>query len=231
MNIKRLQQDLTSLGFNPGEADGIMGPQTVSAIMTFQSSRDLTVDGIVGPETWAAISDSQEPRATAPGNTPWMKPLLRRKGWHERKDFGSLTAWLKNGVTGINPIKVPWCGDAVETSISETLPGEQIPENPLLALNWLKFGVPCDPQYGAVLVFWRGSPSSWKGHVGFYYGETSDGKYFLVLGGNQANKISITKIAKTRLREGGSRWPMTAPMGKALTSVKDMDVAVSTNEA
>jgi uncharacterized protein (TIGR02594 family) len=53
------------------------------------------------------------------------------------------------------------------------------------------------PRRGDVLVFWRESPKSWKGHVGFYYGETE--KDYIVLGGNQNNAVSLKKYPKSRL--------------------------------
>lgn len=35
--------------------DGIFGPLTRAAVVSFQSSRHLTVDGTVGPQTWGAL--------------------------------------------------------------------------------------------------------------------------------------------------------------------------------
>ena len=36
-------------------ADGIYGPLTEEAVITFQRANGLTPDGIVGPKTWAKI--------------------------------------------------------------------------------------------------------------------------------------------------------------------------------
>lgn len=46
---------------------------------------------------------------------------------------------------------------------------------------------------GDILVFTRNG----GGHVGLYVGETSNSYY--VLGGNQSDRINITRIAKSRL--------------------------------
>jgi peptidoglycan hydrolase-like protein with peptidoglycan-binding domain len=53
--VRRLQQALTNLGFNPGPVDGIFGQQTETAVRGYQSTRGLKADGIVGPQTWGAI--------------------------------------------------------------------------------------------------------------------------------------------------------------------------------
>jgi hypothetical protein len=50
-----LQERLAELGFNPGEVDGIFGPDTTKAVRDFQKTKRLAADGICGPETWAAL--------------------------------------------------------------------------------------------------------------------------------------------------------------------------------
>ena len=55
-----------------------------------------------------------------------------------------------------------------------------------------------DPRLAAVMVFWRESLASGKGHVGFYAGE--DDSAYQVLGGNQSDKVCLTWVAKNRLR-------------------------------
>jgi len=68
----------------------------------------------------------------------------------------------------------------------------------LNARSWLWKGSEVDePALGDVVVFWRGSPDSWKGHVGFYISET-DG-YINVLGGNQSNSVCIKPYLKSRV--------------------------------
>lgn len=49
--IKKIQTALQRAGFNPGDIDGEIGPQTVQAIKSFQISRGLKADGVVGQET------------------------------------------------------------------------------------------------------------------------------------------------------------------------------------
>lgn len=92
--------------------------------------------------------------------------------------------------------------------LAASLPEEPLPSNALWARGWLTFGRACTPRPGAVLVFSRGRAS---GHVGFQVGE--DAAAFHVLGGNQTNRVSVARIARSRLL--GARWPRTAPMTEA----------------
>ncbi|HIR87233.1 MAG TPA: peptidoglycan-binding protein [Candidatus Limivicinus faecipullorum] len=53
--IKTVQQLLAAKGYEPGEADGIMGSQTVEAVKEFQGDMNLEQDGEVGGQTWEAL--------------------------------------------------------------------------------------------------------------------------------------------------------------------------------
>ncbi|MFS4493723.1 TIGR02594 family protein [Maribacter sp. 2308TA10-17] len=65
--------------------------------------------------------------------------------------------------------------------------------NSLAARSWLNVGIPIDhAEPGDVVVFWRESRDSWKGHVGFFHGFSDDGSRVYCLGGNQGNQVSIT---------------------------------------
>lgn len=66
------------------------------------------------------------------------------------------------------------------------------------ARDWLKMPVMVlRPTIGDVVVFWRESPSSWKGHVGLFIAQ--DNNIIYVLGGNQSNQISIAGYPKDQL--------------------------------
>jgi len=70
----------------------------------------------------------------------------------------------------------------------------------LNARSWLDWGVEVDiPKQGDIVVLWRESPDSWKGHVGFYVTERHGWIY--VLGGNQSNEVNIKAYPKKRLLE------------------------------
>ena len=53
--VRRVQEDLASKGYHPGDVDGIFGPQTESAVMEFQNDNGLVPDGEVGELTLEAL--------------------------------------------------------------------------------------------------------------------------------------------------------------------------------
>lgn len=161
---------------------------------------------------------------------PWIKDLQRVLGLHEVNDNAALRAYLRSdgGKTLGDPKKLPWCGDAVDTSMFNALPKEPRPgalgENPYWARNWINFGV-AGLYYGSVLVFVRQG----GGHVGYAMGITPDRKYYLVLGGNQGDTVSVKPIATDRCV--AQRFPATWTGPKVLLPRLAMNGKPSTNEA
>ena len=87
---------------------------------------------------------------------------------------------------------VPWCG--LFMALVARRAGKAAPTKPLWARSWSRFGKAApEAALGDVLVFARPKGG---GHVGLYVGE--DETAFHVLGGNQADAVSITRIVKTR---------------------------------
>ena len=120
--------------------------------------------------------------------------------------------------------EIPWCGLYVAIVCKRA--DKEVVVNPLWARNWLKFGTKqAVAMLGDILVFSRGT----GGHVGFYVGE--DSECYHILGGNQGNTVSVTRILKTRcLGIRRPKWKIAQP-----TSVRIIKLSktgpISHNEA
>ncbi len=64
-DVKRLQENLNTLGYNAGKPDGIFGNGTKNAVIAFQKAKGLTADGIVGTGTQNAITRALNEKAAA----------------------------------------------------------------------------------------------------------------------------------------------------------------------
>ena len=215
-----LIRELQTRGFYTGAQDGAAGRKLYEALQAFQQSKGLKSSGLADAATVRALQGrpdaSLHPGAVSP-EPVWIREARRFMGLKEIAGSASnstilgwakkLGGWIANAYTNDD---IPWCGLFVANVIATTLPNEGLPANPLSALAWGKFGRWCNPGLGAILVFTRKG----GGHVGFYVGE--DDQVFYVLGGNQSNSVSITKIDKSRLY--ASRWPATG--GDAGTRVR-----------
>ncbi len=236
MTTLEIQRRLKTLGYDPGPLDGVRGRLTIRAVKAFQSDRKLVADGIAGPKTAAALahalglSPSQPSPTRVEGLLPWYEEALRLKGTREaagEADNPLILAWAKRLGLAYAQDSIAWCGLFVAHCIAAALPDEPLPTNPLGARRWLGFGASTDPTLGAVLVFWRGSRTSWMGHVGFYAGE--DARAYHVLGGNQSDSVSIARLAKARLL--GARWPTSAPAPTGGATRRASAGSLSINEA
>jgi uncharacterized protein (TIGR02594 family) len=70
----------------------------------------------------------------------------------------------------------------------------------LNARSWLLVGDEIsEPVPGDVVIFWRETPESWKGHVGIFLSFDQDGENIWVLGGNQSNMVCAKKYQRVRL--------------------------------
>ncbi len=70
------------------------------------------------------------------------------------------------------------------------------------ARSWLQVGRKTSfPIPGDIVVLWRESPQSWKGHVGFFMGFSHDGTDLFILGGNQDDEVNIQKYDINRVLE------------------------------
>lgn len=89
---------------------------------------------------------------------------------------------------------IPWCG--LFAAIVCQRAKKEVVKNYLRALSWANFGKVvghAEASLGDVLTFVRKG----GGHVAFYVAEDKD--CYHVLGGNQSDSVSITRITKSRL--------------------------------
>lgn len=94
-------------------------------------------------------------------------------------------------IAGYSDDDIPWCG--LFAAITAHRAGKAVVKDPLWARNWAKFGVKSpEASLGDCLVFGRNG----GGHVGWYVAE--DSTAYHVLGGNQSNKVCITRVLKSR---------------------------------
>lgn len=101
--------------------------------------------------------------------------------------------------------EIPWCGLFIAYCAHAA--GLQVVDKPLWALSWANYGTKTsEPMLGDILTFKRDG----GGHVGIYVGE--DAAYYHVLGGNQGNAVSVTRIAKSRLHQARrTAWKVAQP--------------------
>jgi uncharacterized protein (TIGR02594 family) len=208
MDVRTVQRSLKKLGFDPGPIDGIWGRKTSNAVQAFQEENGLPITGLVDPRTEREIA-ARAGKQRSNSALVWFEEAQRLMGLQEVPGGGSnqtILDWAEDLDINYPGDDIPWCGLFVGHCVGATLPREPLPNNPLGARNWLKFGKKTEPEPGAILVFWRGSRNGWKGHVGFY--ESEDSSAYHVLGGNQSDSVRIARVAKSRLL--GARWPTTA---------------------
>jgi uncharacterized protein (TIGR02594 family) len=133
------------------------------------------------------------------------------------------TAARYNGVVWKDD-EMPWCGGFVAACLVQA--GVEPVKIAARAKSWATWGSNLRPDRlapGAVLVFEREG----GGHVGFYVGQ--DSTHYHVLGGNQGNCVSISRIARNRLV--ASRWPKGIPVIGGPVRLLASGAKASENEA
>jgi len=104
----------------------------------------------------------------------------------------------ESGFTWVNDDETPWC--SIFVNWVATKAGLK-KSNKANARSWLRVGLNVDtnPEPGDIVVFWRDSPESWKGHVGIFLGFSSNLGRIYCLGGNQGNQVSVSAYGKDRV--------------------------------
>ena len=98
-------------------------------------------------------------------------------------------------IVGFSDDDIAWCGLFVAiVTLRRMGNASEVVEEPLWARNWSDYGAKSPKAgLGDVIVFSRPGGG---GHVGFYIAE--DAEAYHVMGGNQSNKVCITRVLKSR---------------------------------
>jgi uncharacterized protein (TIGR02594 family) len=131
-------------------------------------------------------------------NAPWMKTALgeigvaEKAGMHKANPrileyFKASKFWGKDDTGAKNA----WCGSFVAWVMKKN--NIKPVAKAFRAKEWKKFGTKIDkPVYGAIGIKSRKG----GGHVAFIVGKSEDGKKYFMLGGNQDDKVQISKYPK-----------------------------------
>ncbi|MBN2113667.1 MAG: peptidoglycan-binding protein [Acidimicrobiia bacterium] len=103
-DVASLQHDLNALGFDPGQVDGIFGPDTLRAVLDFQQNRHLPEDGIVGlqflEELTLMVRATRKAGRDALRERVWLRSLPATLAGERvfvdpscREDFEAAQAW------------------------------------------------------------------------------------------------------------------------------------------
>lgn len=141
-------------------------------------------------------------KAQQAGTFDWMQHAIAELGVREipgpdnNVRIMDYARFVELQLSGFND-ELPWSGLFAHYVLKKAGFGN-FPANPLQNRTWATWGQAIEqPKFGALAVFWRVSPESWQGHVGFVVGEEEGS--LLVLGGNQQDGVSVAKFSKSRL--------------------------------
>lgn len=196
---------------------GAFEAETERLVLRFQNARRLVPDGIVGRATWRALQHAPRSRTTAAdesvpqvADAPWLAIAAEEIGQREivgaRHNARIIEYHRTTGLRATDD-ETPWCASFVNWCIREAgLAGT----NSALASSWLTWGEPCDmPRPGAVAVIYNASAansalSRTGNHVGFLLRQTE--QHFVLLGGNQSNRVRVSSFARAQWTLRGYRW-------------------------
>jgi len=215
---------ISSQGRNPSAKELYLQqwPDAATATLAadFQKALDDTA-ALVDPAADAVLDDPQSvpptladldaatTRPVTPGDIqsapPWYTLAVNEIGTREEGDNSGAAIARYRQLAQCGQDHDPWCAifaNAMFALCSPPLPGTKSASSQSFRTN-SNFVPLTGPAFGAVVVFWRISPTSGQGHVGFYRGETVESVY--VLGGNEGDMVQIEPMSKKQLI--GYWWP------------------------
>jgi uncharacterized protein (TIGR02594 family) len=108
-----------------------------------------------------------------------------------------IVEWSQRILQWVRDDEVPWCSSYLNAICQDAGFEHSGKAN---ARSWLDVGtsIPLDKvKIGDIVVLWRSSPNSWKGHVGIYI--RHDSNYIWLHGGNQNNAVNISAYPISRI--------------------------------
>lgn len=148
----------------------------------------------------------------------WLAIARRELGVHETKGPASTARIVEyHSATTLRSTsdETPWCSSFINWAFAQD--GLKATGS-ARALSFLSWGVFLkEPRLGCVAVLDYGGS---KGHVGFVVGRSAATKHVYLLGGNQADSVSIKRTAESAI--AGYRWPRGVPV-PAFSALPEMD--------
>jgi uncharacterized protein (TIGR02594 family) len=188
----------------------------VGDLKTFETVRDMYDRLAESGRGTKAAKRTRSSMAAAPGllrtasDSPWVgiaRGELGQRDYPGPRHNPRVIEYLNTTGYQANNDETSWCSAFVNWCM---LKASQRGTNNAAARSWLTYGQALgSPRPGCVVVLWRESPSSWKGHVGFFEG-FDVGNRVRLLGGNQGGGVGWDEVCVTTFpqeRVLGYRWP------------------------
>lgn len=214
-----------------------------------QAALDLPADGMPGNQTADAVAarlgiswDASKTQplvvpfpkpATAGAEPPWLVNARRHIGLREipgPKHHAQILKWWSAIRAPFIDDETPWCAafvggifEAAGVRSTRSAAARSYANDPD-RFRKIK------PAQGAVVVFWRGTPDGWSGHVAFLAGVSATGDLW-VIGGNQGDAVTLAKFPPARVI--GYYWPADSALDPAAFPVRRFNASgdYSRNEA
>jgi uncharacterized protein (TIGR02594 family) len=181
------QTYLLELGHYDGKLDGEWGPRSQAAAAKWDDAELLR----------------HVPKSTPAGGeyTPYNL-AGRHIGTKEipgKADNPIILRWLRSLMTSISSEETPWCSAFVNAMAAEA--GYER-SGALNARSWMDVGIEIPLKYaqpGDVVILWRVAKDSWQGHVAFFVKYHASAQTLELLGGNQADSVSVAFYPVSKL--------------------------------
>ena len=169
-------------------------------------------NGLGGERSRLSIAAASGPHESV-SDAPWVafaRGELGQRDYPGPRYNPRVVEYLETTGLQVNDDETSWCSAFVNWCMVRA---RKRGTNNAAARSWLGYGQALgSPRPGCIVVLWRQSPSSWKGHVGFFDG-FDVGNRVRLLAGNQGGGVDWDEVCVTTFpqeRVLGYRWPLGA---------------------